>query len=81
MIAVKLTKIESTHNNVRTKETVGDTPSLPVVGEPFLMYSESLTPGADLRIIRTTHVVSLENFPDGVTEFRTANSVYRLEEV
>jgi len=80
MIKAKLTKILSTHENVRTKETIGETNSPPIAGQPFILFGESLTePG--VRLIHTTPVEETMLLPGGGIEFRTWNSTYRFEEI
>jgi len=74
---VTLTKLESTHSNLRTETVVGEAALLPRVGHPFFMTSESLTDKEAVRYIRTTPVV-LVNQNNGVIEFSTLNSNYSL---
>lgn len=70
----KLTKIQSKHNNVRTKEMLGIPFEMPRVGDCFVMHGESITLGGAYRQICTTPVVRIE----GETFF-TKNSQYKLE--
>lgn len=86
MYNVKLIKITSTHNNVRTNEIVGWCNELPYEGKTFTMYAPPLeNMSADYRIIGTSHIKSLHSiqiFEDSgnfYREFTTENSVYRLE--
>jgi len=74
---VTLTKLDSTHTNLRTETVVGEAALLPEVGHPFFMTSESLTDKEAVRYIRTTPVV-LVNQNNGVIEFSTLNSNYSL---
>jgi hypothetical protein len=79
MYKVKLTKIQSAHDNVRTKVIVGDTNFLPELHHHFLMYAEPLEEKeANVRIIRTTPVTSIQK-ADGKYKFTTRNSEYELE--
>ncbi len=72
---VKLTKIASTHNNLRTTEIQG-TLAYPIeVGESIIIYSEALDGIPDhTRVLRTTPVLRIEN-----TLYYTKNSTYRIE--
>lgn len=78
---VKLYKVESTHNNVRTNETEGVAPAMPEVGKTFLLYAEPLTPGATVRYIHTTTIQSVEELSNKLIEFKTRNSTYRVEKL
>ena len=69
---VKLTKKQSSHNNVRTNEIVGYAYALPQEGDHFCMFSEGLEMG--VRIIKTTPIVALTE-----GEFKTQNSTYGFE--
>jgi hypothetical protein len=74
MIKAKLVKIESTHNNLRTNEIVGEFSYSPEVGHVFRFYSKPLDPDASIRVITTSSVQSING-----QEFKTRNSTYRLE--
>jgi hypothetical protein len=71
---VKLTKIKSSHKNVRTDEIVGFTYALPQEGEPFCLLSKGLSMG--VRVIKTTPVKNLKE-----ESFTTENSEYGFEVV
>jgi hypothetical protein len=73
----KLFKVESTHNNIRTDEIVGDFMELPKIGYGFVMYAPPLDPEYVSRVLRTTPVKSIEP-GDGHILFKTMNSTYRL---
>ena len=75
---VILTKVTSTHNNLRTDQIVGKTLKLPTIGQSFQMTSEPLTPGTDIRVITTSLVEEFKD-EDGVIEFKTRNSTYLLQ--
>lgn len=75
---VKLTKIESNHNNLRTNEIEGVSLDLPEVGKSFYLVGESLTEGMDARVVTTTEIKSLEKTDNEYT-FKTLNSTYKLE--
>jgi len=78
----KLTKLQSKHSNFRTDDVLGQADRPPVAGEPFVFVGESLD--AEIksrggkRFITTTAVVELLE-RDGIVEFKTLNSTYRLE--
>lgn len=75
---VKLKKIESTHNNVRSNEINGVCYELPKVGSSFmLLSSETLTPDTNLRQIVTSEITEVREF-DGEIIFRTRNSLYSI---
>lgn len=71
---VKLTKIKSSHQILRTETVVGDAAELPAVGKRFTMTSEPLDTGMDIRFIQTSAVTEVT-----ATGFTTANSEYQLE--
>lgn len=75
---VRLTRVRSKHQNIRTDEVVGVTWVLPIVEHPFRMVGAPLNPNADARLVFTTRILSLE-YEDGVYIFNTANSTYQLE--
>lgn len=80
MLNVKLTKIESTHTNLRTNEMVGKTGSIPEAGYDIMVFGEPLTTGMNTRVIHTTEVK--ESLYDKATKtftFKTQNSTYTLE--
>jgi len=81
---VKLTRIKSTHNNLRTKEVIGEIFELPAFEKPFIMFGKALTIENGTRIIETTPVKTLQKEFDSKTrtfiyKFSTGNSVYELE--
>lgn len=71
---VRLTRLESSHRNLRTDSVEGDAPRLPKVGHRFSMAAAPLDPAADIRLIETSPVFEL--VPGG---FKTMNSHYQLE--
>jgi len=73
----KLTRIKSTHNNLRTDEVIGETDDLPIVGESFSMSGEGIEFGT--RLIFTTPVKNLEKIGEKIYIFSTKNSEYKLE--
>ena len=80
MLKVKLKKIESMHNNLRTNEMEGKVTHIPEEGYPFQIFGESLTEGADFRTITTTVVKKSEYKEDSRRFiFKTENSLYELK--
>lgn len=77
---VKLTKIESNHQNLRSKEIIGNAPFKPQIGNHFVMYAESLTPGLDMRQIVTTEITGVST-EGKITTFSTQNSIYTVEDL
>lgn len=76
---VVLTKVESTHNNLRTNEVDGLTLALPEKGKQFQMTGESLTKGASIRCVTTTEIKELDIEGDSDYTFKTLNSTYKLK--
>lgn len=77
---VRLTRVKSTHNLLRTPEVVGDSNSLPlVIGKCFSMTAPSLTTFASIRYVETTPIEEIIQQDDKTYEFRTQNSTYKLE--
>lgn len=76
-INVKLTRLKSNHNNLRTDTVEGYCTRLPVMNEPFTMYSEPLTTGS-IRQILTTRVLEMETLGNSIN-FKTRNSVYNIK--
>lgn len=74
---VKLTKIESNHNNLRTDSIRGWCAELPVIGSSFAMMGPPLATGS-VRLVRTSPVQTIEH-TDNRLRFRTENSTYELE--
>ena len=75
---VKLTKIESTHSNLRTDTVEGMCTNLPEVGMSFVLWSEPLTTGHHYRQVATSPVQSVEVLSADVLRFKTLNSIYEL---
>ena len=76
MYKVRLTKIRSNHNNLRSNIIVGETNELPKVGEGFQMLSEGIDFGT--RHVWTSPIKHLEKM-NNTYQFNTENSVYKLE--
>lgn len=92
MIKVKLTKLESVHNNLQQDEFIGHAPADLEVGERFALFYESGLPGyvgslvtsVVVEILKTDvqHQLDRDVIYTGSTktvEFKTKNSTYRLE--
>jgi len=77
-IDVKLTQLESTHDNVRTKEIVGFCFELPKVGRRFTMFGESLDKRLDIRMLNTSPVRKITKRKN-ILYLKTENSSYKLE--
>ena len=77
----RLSKIESSHNNLKTSEVVGFYLDAPTVGERFLFF-EKLTAegGRSYRVIDTSPVREILLINHGII-LKTLNSTYRLEEI
>lgn len=79
----RLTKLQSTHNRLRTDDVVGEYIALPKVGERFSFVGESLDPEIQAlggaRLIQTSTVVNVSKDDNGHYVIETANSTYRLE--
>lgn len=73
---VRLTKIKSTHNILRTDVIEGESPWLPEVGKAVIVTGEGLEFG--YRVVHTTTIQSMEKI-DNVYRFKTRNSTYELE--
>lgn len=76
---VKLIKIQSTHNNLRTVEAVGQLMEHPTVGHSFLLVSEPLNPEAQARLIRSSPIKKVTQLQDKLIEVQTENSTYHFE--
>lgn len=79
MIKCKLTKISSTHQNLRTSVVVGQCEKMPTIGAEFVMTAPPLDPAAAFRLIETTPVKFVVKLHGGKYEFQTDNSHYALE--
>lgn len=75
---VKLTRISSSHRNLRTDTVIGTCNRLPELHCHFGMYAEPIDPSKDIRYVQTTPVTEL-TVEGQLYKFRTKNSVYELE--
>lgn len=79
-ISCLLTQIESTHDNMRSKEVSGHCVKLPELNRPFQLMADSLDPEKDVRVITTSPVQDLRhNTMVNRITFRTMNSRYSLQ--
>lgn len=70
---IKLTKVSSNTNALRTNEIIGTCAALPEVGFHFVMYSDGIEFGT--RIVQTSLVQEING-----DLFKTENSEYKLEQ-
>lgn len=80
---LRLTRISSNHNRLRTNEVVGWGEKIPEVGEPFTMTAPPLDPEAGFRYVTTSPVKSVAPIKndDAVVGylFNTENSTYQVD--
>lgn len=86
MYKAVLVKVESTHNNLRTKDVDGYCLDLPQKGDQFLLFAEPLEEKlAEFRLIHTTEVKEIDHVIEGKDfgqiNFKTKNSTYELHYV
>lgn len=76
-----LTKLESSHNNLRTNFIDGQFKVLPKIGKCFAIKGESLTPEGSFRLVETTVIKEVDTLyaDQSVYYFTTENSKYKLE--
>lgn len=84
MLRVRLKKLESNHNRLRTDEIEGKCTHVPEVGYSFQMFGEALDPAmkkvGGFRTVTTSTVQFCEYLPGTKTfRFQTRNSKYQLE--
>lgn len=78
MKKVKLTQLYSNHDNVRTKEVVGEPIHLPKIGERFVMLASPLDPNKSIRVLSTSRIIRLDK-TENIFTIETENSVYQIE--
>ena len=78
MAQVKLTKINSTHDNVKDTEFIGSMPFEPKIGQTFFMAWPHEDPRKHNRI-QTSALVNKKYLSNKVFEFKTKNSTYQAE--
>lgn len=76
IMRAKLTRIKSSHQNLRTDEVVGELLYLPEIGGPIRMAAEGLEFGT--RVIVTSPVIDIEQPDDSTYICETANSIYHI---
>ena len=78
---VKLTKIQSDHNNIRSNEIIGVTSFLPKMGERFQMLSEALdkSHGANTRHVETSPITNIFGINSKTLTLHTTYSIYEFE--
>lgn len=80
-LKVKLIKLESSHENLRTKEVEGESLGLPLVGTSFVVVGKGIEFGT--RLVSTSPVQSVylidANDQRDLFHFQTKNSEYALE--
>jgi hypothetical protein len=75
-----LTNESPNHNNLRTKSVQGTFKKIPKVGERFVIFGSSLTPGGIARMVSTSPVESMDYELIGSVVFKTeTGSTYRLD--
>lgn len=81
MFNVKLTRLKSSHNIIRTDETIGTTYYLPEIGKGFTLIAEPIDEHANIRYITTSKVIEIEESVSNknTIRFNTLNSSYRLD--
>ncbi len=78
MYYVELTRLSSTHRNLRTDSVVGYCREMPKKGARFLLTGEGLSHPTLTRVVETTPVQAIVPRLDGVLDFFTENSRYHL---
>lgn len=76
---IKLSKLLSSNNRLRTNIILGACEVLPLVGRSFEVISGSLTPKKDYRYIGTSLVTNIEKLSEKEYIFTTENPTYRLQ--
>jgi hypothetical protein len=79
MVKVRLIRVHSNHNNLRTNEVIGLTPKLPHEGESFVIWSDALETDGGYRQVITTPVEEIVFDAASQIIFNTKNSQYRVE--
>ena len=76
-IAVRLARINSNHERLRTDTVIGFCRALPHLGTQFTLFARGLTHKDTLRLVETTIVQSIE-VTENTIEFDTTNTHYKL---
>lgn len=81
MIRVRLTRLVSKHNNLRTDVVDGEIDSWPVVGSHLWLTGDGLDDKNAMRSVYTTEVKEIRSLADGSCELDTLNSTYKIERI
>ena len=76
---VKLTKLSDNENDLRDNEIIGVADSLPEEGQPFIMTAPPRDINIGMRFINTSIVDRIDNKSENIIEFKTMNSLYRID--
>ena len=74
---VKLERISSDNNNLRSNKVEGTCLDLPQSGRSFVMFGEPIDSSKDVRWVMTSVVQEVQKDED-VVQFTTMNSEYKL---
>ena len=77
---VRLIKLESTHENLRTDVVEGTLEVPPQIGEHMLILADPIDQDADVRYIMTSEITGVLYQP-GIWHVSTKNSTYQVEEI
>lgn len=75
----RLTKLRSSHNNLRTSMIEGETIAQPTLGESFMLFAEPLETSVGVRVVSTMLVTSIDRLDESSVKFQTKNSCYLFE--
>lgn len=75
---VRLTKIESNHNNLRTNSVEGECQDLPQLDRGLVILADPLEQG-NFRIVNTSIIKEIREIGSNDYVLKTLNSLYRLE--
>lgn len=82
---VKLTRITSNHQNLRSDEIVGELVQPFCLGECVILvgeaFDEEMRANGGQRMVHTTPVIELTSVGTDIWDFKTRNSHYRLEKI
>lgn len=79
MIPIKLTKVRSSHDNLRTDTVLGGIAAIPVVGDYMAVWAESLDGDPEKVRIISTSLIKNVSVSGSVYEVETQNSAYTVE--
>ena len=78
-IRVRLTRLASENQNLRTPSVEGTTYQLPTIGCCMVVWGEPLDPQADIRMVKTSEIQAVYARQGQGQRFDTFNSQYLLE--